>query len=108
MEQHPAQTNKIIIQVDADLEDLIPGFLERRQQDLLTLGAALENNDFVQISQLAHTLKGVGGGYGFDAITCISQQLQQAAEKRAAKEIESKLEELSDYLERIEVVYVAT
>lgn len=98
--------DKIIIEVDSDLEDLIPGFLERRQQDLQTLRDALNSADFARIGQLAHTLKGVGGGYGFDAITSISQQLQQAAENRSATEIEANLAELTDYLARIEVVYV--
>ena len=98
--------DKIIVEVDADLEDLIPGFLERRQQDLQTLRGALDSADFSQISQLAHTLKGVGGGYGFDAITSISQQLQQAADNRSATEVEAKLTELTNYLERVEVHYV--
>ena len=99
-------TDKIIVEVDADLEDLIPGFLERRQQDLQTLRVALEKADFEQIRQLAHTLKGVGGGYGFDAISTISQQIQQAADNRRADEIEAQLAELTDYLKRVEVVYV--
>lgn len=98
--------DKIIVEVDADLEDLIPGFLERRQQDLQTMRGALDSADFVQISQLAHTLKGVGGGYGFDAITSISQQLQQSADNCSASEVEAKLTELTNYLERVEVRYV--
>ena len=98
--------DKIIVEVDADLEDLIPGFLERRQQDLQILQGALSSADFAQISQLAHTLKGVGGGYGFDAITSISKQLQQAAENRSLTEVEAKLTELTDYLARVEVLYV--
>ncbi len=104
-EQQQNSADKITVTVDADLEELIPGFLERRQQDLQTLREALTRTDFEQIQQLAHTLKGVGGGYGFDAITSISQQIQQAAEKKSAQEIEVKLTELTDYLQRIEVVY---
>ena len=98
--------NKIIVEVDVDLEDLIPGFLERRQQDLQVLRDALSKADFEQICQLAHTLKGVGGGYGFDAITSISQQIQQAAETGRADKIEAELAVLTNYLERVEVVYV--
>ncbi len=104
--QSEHSTEKIIIKVDEDLEDLIPGFLERRQQDLITLREALKQKDFAQIRELAHTLKGVGGGYGFDAISSISEQLQQAAEQQSESEIEQKLIELTDYLRRIEVVFV--
>ncbi len=98
--------DKIIVEVDADLEDLIPGFLDRRQQDLQTLRAALDTADFEQIQQLAHTLKGVGGGYGFDTITSISEHIQLAAENRRADEIETELAALTNYLERVEVIYV--
>ncbi len=107
MEKHPQDSaDKIIVEVDADLEDLIPGFLERRQQDLQTLKTALEHGDFEQIQKLAHTLKGVGGGYGFDAITDISQQLQLAAEQHAADAVAENLAELETYLQRVEVIFI--
>ena len=107
MEEHAQHSAaKIIVEVDADLEDLIPGFLERRQQDIRSLREALAKDDFEQIRQLVHTLKGVGGGYGFDAITSISQQIQLAAENGRSEEIEAELVILANYLERVEVVYV--
>jgi HPt (histidine-containing phosphotransfer) domain-containing protein len=107
MEKPPQDSNaKIIVQVDADLEKLIPGFLERRQQDLQTLKSALENGDYEQIQKLAHTLKGVGGGYGFDAITDISIQLQLAAEQQEEEAIAGQLAELETYLQRVEVVFI--
>jgi HPt (histidine-containing phosphotransfer) domain-containing protein len=99
-------TGKIIVEVDADLEDLIPGFLQRRQQDLRDFRDALSKADFVQIQKLAHTLKGVGGGYGFDTITSISRQIHEAAENERVDKIEAELEALTNYLERVEVVYV--
>ena len=107
MNMNPVNSaEKIIVEVDVDLEDLIPGFLERRQQDLHDFREALARADFEQILKLAHTLKGVGGGYGFDAITSICEQIHQAAESRAVEEIETKLAELTDYLARVEVVYI--
>ena len=67
---------------------------------------ALSKADFEQIRQLAHTLKGVGGGYGFDSITSISRQIHEAAENERVDKIEAELEALTNYLERVEVVYV--
>ncbi len=60
---------KIVVQVDADLEDLIPGYLQNRRQEVDSILQALENQDFEAIRVLGHTMKGTGGGYGFDAIT---------------------------------------
>ena len=101
-----SHAKKIIVEVDVDLEDLIPGFLERRQQDLLSLQLALDQKDFKNIGQQAHTLKGVGGGYGFDAISCISREMQLAAENSDTEEIADKIKELADYLSHVEVVFI--
>ncbi len=96
---------KITVHIDPDLEDLIPGFLERRQGDIQTIRTALEQNDFDAIHTLAHTMKGVGGGYGFDDITTISRAIQQAAEKSDEEGVRKGVDELAGYLERVEVLY---
>ena len=41
---------KIIVQVDSDLEDLIPGYLENRNKDIESITEALRQNDFETIS----------------------------------------------------------
>ena len=96
---------KIIITVDSDLEDLIPGFLENRNKDIKSIFDALARDDFTAITKLGHTMKGVGGGYGFDAITDIGRSIEQAARDKNPQKIKASLSELSDYLERIEIVF---
>ena len=96
---------KIIIQVDTDLEDLIPGFLENRQRDITAMFDALGCNDYDFITRAGHTMKGVGGGYGFDAITDIGGSIEQAAKQKDPVKIKHCLNELSDYLQRIEIVF---
>ena len=96
---------KIIITVDSDLEDLIPGFLENRNQDIKSIFDALARDDYAAIAKLGHTMKGVGGGYGFDAITDIGRSIEQAAKEKNPQKIKASLSEFSDYLERIEIVF---
>ena len=96
---------KIIVTVDSDLEDLIPGFLENRNQDIKSIFDALARDDYAAIAKLGHTMKGVGGGYGFDAITDIGRSIEQAAKEKNPQKIKASLSELSDYLERIEIVF---
>lgn len=91
--------------VDSDLEDLIPGFMENRQEDLVRLQAALAQEDFVTIASMAHTLKGSGGGYGFDGITEISEQMEIAAKGRDRAVVEASVCALTQYLERVQIVY---
>ena len=96
---------KIIVTVDSDLEDLIPGFLENRNQDIKSIFDALTRDDYATIVKLGHTMKGVGGGYGFDAITDIGRSIEQAAKEKNPQKIRASLSELSDYLERIEIIF---
>ena len=98
------QGDKIIVHVDPELEDLIPGFLENRRNDIKSMLEALEQGDFETIRVLGHSMKGSGWGYGFDAITEMGGFLEQAAKKRDADEVRKWVGELVTYLERVEVV----
>ena len=97
--------DKIIAHVDPDLRDLIPGYLENRQRDITTINQALDTSDFGKIRVLAHSLRGSGGGYGFMAISVIGGSIEKAAKEKNPQEIKNHLIELSDFLERVTLVY---
>ncbi len=96
---------KIIVRVDPDLEDLIPGFLENRHKDIRSVVEALAGDDYAAIAKIGHSMKGVGGGYGFDAITDIGRSIEQAAKDKNPDKIKASLDTLSDYLGRIAIVF---
>jgi HPt (histidine-containing phosphotransfer) domain-containing protein len=96
---------KIVVQVDADLEDLIPGYLQNRQQDAESVLQALDKQDFETIRVLGHTMKGTGGGYGLDAITEIGRTLEEAAKSRDMAVIRQGASALLAYLQAVEVVF---
>ena len=96
---------KIVVQVDPELEELIPGYLENRHRDVQSISETLARGDYETIRVLAHSMKGSGGGYGFDAITDIGQSMEQAAKDRNEEEIRKWVDELLSYLDRVEVVY---
>ena len=97
--------DKIIVQVDADLEDLIPEFLDNRREDIRTLTEALSRLDFETIRRIGHSMKGAGGGYGFDAITDRGRAIEEAAKVQNGSVIREEIAALSNYLQRVEVVY---
>ena len=99
------EKGKITVRVDADLADIIPTFLENRHGDVGSILEALDRGDYETIRILGHSLKGAGGGYGFQEITQIGQSLERAAIEENPAEIRSLVAELSSYLERTEVVY---
>ena len=97
--------DKIVVIVDVDLEDLIPGFLENRTKELATLRTALEVADYQSIQSIGHSMKGVGGGYGFDGITELGRDLESTAKIQDRDGIAALVEKYADYLDRIEIKY---
>jgi len=97
---------KIVVNVDSNIEDLIPGFLENRLEDVKSIYDALEKEDYETIRILGHSMKGAGGGYGFDEITDIGRSIEESAEGKNQEEVKKWVINLSNYLDRVEIVYV--
>lgn len=64
------------------LKAIIPGYLDRRNQDILQLKLAVEQNDFQTIGVIAHKLKGNGASYGFIQLTEIGKKLMHSSETK--------------------------
>jgi HPt (histidine-containing phosphotransfer) domain-containing protein len=100
------QQIKIIVQIDKALQDLIPGYLATRREDVQKLRRAIAEKDHETIRLLGHSMKGSGGGYGFDGITEIGRKIEIAAKNQDLEESRKLSEELKQYLDRVEVNYV--
>ena len=94
----------IRIRVDPELASLIPGFLENRRKDVKSLLDAIDRGDFETARILGHSMKGSGGGYGFDGITDIGGEIEVAAKRSDPVAIRTHVDALSLYLARVEVV----
>ena len=105
MHQTEGEIEKIVVHADIDLEDLIPGFLENQHRDALKIMDFLDLEDYAAIQRMGHSMKGSGGGYGFDEITAIGMRIETAAGTHDAAVISRQVEVLLDYLSRVEVVY---
>ncbi len=96
---------KIVVEIDPDLEELIPGFLENRVLDIEKLQTALNENDFENLSSLGHSIKGVGGGYGFDLMSEYGANIETAAKESNPEAVRENINRLDDYLKCVEVKY---
>jgi len=97
--------DKIKVVIDADLEELIPTFLENRVTDLNNLKAALAEGDYETLRSIGHSLKGVGGGYGFERITQLGAAIENFAKENDKDAVSENISELGLYLERVDVVF---
>ncbi len=96
---------RIVVHIEEDLEELIPGFLEHRREDVLSITRALDAGDFENIMIIGHSMKGAGGGYGFDRITELGRYIEDAAKGTDKEKIMQSNLELADYLDRIVIKY---
>ena len=99
------QGERIIVHVDADLEDLLPGFLQDWEEEIRAMREALEKNNYETIRKLGHDMKGIGGSCGLSVITDMGSGLADAAKAMDQDLIRKNLDMLSGYLERVEFVY---
>ena len=99
-------TEKLIVQVDRELEDLMPLFMETRQRDMEGLAKGLASGDFAALRTIGHGMKGSGGAFGFHLITDIGNIIEASALKNDTATIEHQFALLRDYMARVDVQYV--
>ncbi len=96
---------RITVLLDADLKDIIPGFLDDWKQDVNSMRQALDGSDYEAIRKVGHSMKGTCGMCGFDAMSDMGGDLEGAAKKLNPDVIRKTLDMLASYLEQVEVVY---
>jgi CheY-like chemotaxis protein/HPt (histidine-containing phosphotransfer) domain-containing protein len=93
-----------VVHLDRDVAELIPGFLENRQRDVLKLRAAARAGDLATVSCIGHTLKGDGASYGFERIAELGGQLESAA-TAGQTAVHATIAELADYIAGVRVLF---
>lgn len=96
----------IIVEIDREVQSIVPEFLANRRKDCRTISGLLERDAFSEVRTLGHRMKGAGGSYGFDDISVLGEIIEEAALGGDKKTITRALQRLSDYLERVAVEYV--
>jgi HPt (histidine-containing phosphotransfer) domain-containing protein len=91
--------------VAKDLADLIPVFMNNRKKEVETLRAALAAQDFAQLRQLGHRMKGVGNSYGFSKISDLGKSIEDNATSENRAALDEDIIEYAEYLARVNVVY---
>ena len=96
---------KLLIQVDPDLSDLLPGFLANKRGDADKIKAAAAAADYAALRGIGHKIKGEGGSFGFDGISEIGAEIERAATDQDLAAVQRCAEDLTTYLESVELVF---
>jgi signal transduction histidine kinase/CheY-like chemotaxis protein/HPt (histidine-containing phosphotransfer) domain-containing protein len=106
----PAETpepDSLRVLVEEGMEDIVPGYLEKRRAEVAIYRASLNAGDFDAIKKLAHKMKGTGTGYGFPKLTELGSRLEAAAIQSDAAALKESLDQFEFYVDRVELQYPA-
>jgi HPt (histidine-containing phosphotransfer) domain-containing protein len=98
-------SDRVIVEVDEDLSDLIPGFLARKRAEVASIFDAVARRDYEAIGRIAHRIKGEGGSYGFEEMSEIGRSLEHIATVRDDGAVTALAGQLLNYLDRLEIVF---
>ncbi len=98
---------KYKVEISIELKDLVPIFKEETQKNLDLIKKAIEQEDFEQISMIAHKIKGSGGSYGFMRLSEIAKQIEiYAKNEKNIEKIKSLYNDLKDFFEHADIIFV--
>jgi PAS domain S-box-containing protein len=87
-----------MVEVDPDLIELIPSFLDKRHHDVQKIEEFLASDELKEIQNIGHSMKGSGGGYGFEEISRLGKEIEIAARAKNKEQIKKFTNSLSHYL----------
>jgi HPt (histidine-containing phosphotransfer) domain-containing protein len=96
----------IEVDVDEDLKELIPGYLDKRVADIAQIKTWIEDKSFTYIRELSHKIKGSGGGYGFQKLSEIAAIMEQASKDEEMPVIVESIKNIEHYISNVKVNYV--
>ena len=95
------------VKVDRDFEDIVEPYLDHIRNDILLMRDYLNDADFQNIQLITHQIKGSGGRFGFGFITECGEFLEHAANVKDRDKINRGLEDLAEYLGKVEILFVS-
>ncbi len=90
-------------EIELEMESLKGNYLESLAERHTELTAAVASQDFAEIGFIGHKMKGSGSSYGFDEITQLGAEIEDAAELQNLDQIHPLTEQLASFLQRHEI-----
>ncbi|MBI5076227.1 MAG: response regulator [Nitrospirae bacterium] len=93
-----------VVEIDPDIAELVPGFLNNRKADTEKIRKLLEQENFGEIRVIGHSMAGSAGGYGFPEIGKMGKAIEAAALTSRTEDIRKANSMLAGYLRTVTVV----
>jgi PAS domain S-box-containing protein len=96
-----ALPQSIRIEMPAGLEEIVPGYLAARREEISEMMALLAASGFERLAVMAHNLKGTGSSYGLPELTRMGAGVLNSAKVADTEALGAQLGELKEYLSRV-------
>ncbi len=94
----------IYVEVDPDLTDLVPGFLDHCRRDVGRILDAVATENWTLAAKIGQRLKGIAPSYGFDEIGRLGKEIEMASNTLYARGIKTAAGKLADHLQQVRVI----
>mgnify|MGYP001547706144 FL=1 len=101
-----SKNDRLIVEVDSDLEDLIDDYLVNRNKEVVDIEKALMTKDFEQVRKIAHDLIGSGKTFGFDFISELGQKIHEGSKENSVEKVQEHSTKLKGLLKIVEIKFV--
>jgi PAS domain S-box-containing protein len=103
-EDIPEEVQDYTVEVDAELYELVPLFMDTMRSNVVEMQEALPEKNFDVICRHGHSQKGLGSTYGFDYLSHIGYRIETAGMQKNADEVAKLLKIMNSYLEKVQIV----
>lgn len=103
-EEIPEEVQDYTVEVDAELYELVPLFMDTMRSNVAEMQEALPERNFDVICRHGHSQKGLGSTYGFDYLSHIGYRIETAGMQKNADEVTKLLKIMNSYLEKVQIV----
>lgn len=87
--------------VDPIVRSLLPGYLQRREEEIERIDTWRASGQFAEIRTAGHNLAGSGGAYGLPELSQIGRALEQAGQDADPDAVAVQLEAMRRYLAQV-------
>ena len=98
-------SEKNVVKIDKDLEEIIPMFVDNRHKDIQEIRTHLENNDLTAIEVIAHKLAGNAGSYGFMDLSKIGADMEASCKTNDLDSIKAQFENYKNFMDNLVVEF---
>ncbi|GEM_PF-6606018 len=98
MKREKTRKEKVSKNRVSSINELIPLYLENVHLYLVTLRRALDEENFDEIENIGHKMKGSGKSFGFERISELGKEIEERSREKNKNTLRKLAKSMEDYL----------